>query len=115
MTKIILIALSLILCIIGLAEVLHAIKLFLFGSNHKKLSFSLVILSKENYLQQLRYVEEQRSWLGSKYADYILAINDYLEPTDIRDALEYAKKFGIIICSFNQLERVVSHLNKGRL
>ncbi len=112
MTEYILLATGLIICIVGLAEILHSVKLFLFSSNKKSSTYSLVILSNENYLGQLRYVAEQRNWLGSKYADYVVAINDFLDFDNINKASTFAKSKGIMICSLKQFESVILYFKK---
>lgn len=115
MVEFILYSLVLVLCILGLAEVLHSIKLFLVTSKQKRLTYSVIILSNNTFNQQIRYVYEQRRWLGRKYADYIIAINDFLNAANQEIALQKAKTNGIIVCSFKELESVVLYFNKGRL
>lgn len=115
MVEFILYSFGLVLCILGLAEVLHSVKLFLVTSRQKRLTYSVIILSNNNYSQQLRYVYEQHRWLGKKYADYIIAINDFLDVSNRDSALQKAKANGIIVCSFKELESVVLYFNKGRL
>lgn len=113
MIKILLLIVVSLLCIFGLAEILHSIKLHFIYSKKSGPSFSVVCLDKSNAEQQLYFAASQRQWLGKKYADHIIAINSFLECQDYIKCEKIAKKHGIIYCSFEELDSVLLYFTAG--
>ena len=77
----------LIFSVFGFCEALHNLKLLLIFPKRKMQSNMVVILSKDTAEQQMLFVGEQQKWLGTKYADRIIAVYENL-PFDTVEACE---------------------------
>lgn len=88
----------LIPAVLGVAEILHAIKLTLLSG--KKQSFGVLVISpeKESFCEQLLSAAEKFKWNGRRYAERIIVL-DVLEDENIRnECISLAGKLGIEVC-----------------
>ncbi|MGN0493582.1 MAG: hypothetical protein ACI4F7_08045 [Acutalibacteraceae bacterium] len=91
----IIITLLLCLSMLGLAELLHGIKLRLTAPRRKALTYSVVLLSGNDPEEQLLFAVQQKMWLGSSYSDYIIAVNNGLDKKRDKACRYIAEKYGV--------------------
>lgn len=104
------ISLGVILAILGLCELLHTIHLAsIFKKKQVKL-LSVVFLKPEHSVLQLKFATEQRRWLGSDFAEYVIGVTDGITDTELKVCELFAKENGIILCSKELLSRVADNL-----
>lgn len=103
MTEIIILILTVLLCTLGLAEVIHAVKLYIFSPKKKPLSYFVVYLGKEDPESQLRYLGERYLWQGKRLADNVIAVNSEVSFESFKPCAEIAAKYNIIYCSAETL------------
>lgn len=93
--KLILLFLCIIFSILGLCEALHNIKLLLiFPKRRMKLS-SVVILNEKTAVQQMLFVGEQYKWLGTKFADRVIAVCENFSSDTVEECKTIADKYDI--------------------
>lgn len=100
----IIIAVLLCLSMLGLAELLHGIKLRLTAPRHKAPTYSVVLLSCGEPEEQLLFAVGQKMWLGSGYSDYIIAVNNGLEEKEDKACRYIAEKYGAYYLTPNELK-----------
>lgn len=83
MVKATLIIIGLVLCIWGLCELIHTVSLYAVCPKHRQKSCSVIWLKHRNAWEQLRYARLQMRWLGSAYADVIIAVTDSIPPQEL--------------------------------
>ena len=99
MIEIILILMLLFPSMLGLAEILHFIKVYILLSKVKPQKTVLVYLKGKKSVEQLEYVIEEYHWYGEQYAKKIAAI-DYGIPDDlIEECKEIAKRNNVLFYS----------------
>lgn len=103
MTEIIVSVILVLLCTLGLAEVIHAVKLYIFSPVKKALSYYVVYLGSDNPESQLRYLGEKYLWQGKRFADNVIAVNSAVGQESFKNCAEIAEKYNIIYCSAEQL------------
>lgn len=89
--------------ILGLAEILHIVKLFLLGGKTKIKSVLVVVPNNENYFKQLMNISEQKRWQGDKYAEKIIVLNTLLEKEKFFECRILAEKLGFEFCDKYEL------------
>lgn len=103
LTEIIILILAVLLCTLGLAEVIHALKLYIFSPKKKPLSYLVVYLGKDDPESQLRYLGEKYLWQGKRLADNVIAVNSAVSPESLKTCAEIAAKYNIVYCSAESL------------
>lgn len=103
MTEIIILILAVLLCTLGLAEVIHAVKLYIFSPRKKPLSYLVVYLEKDDPESQLRHLGEKYLWQGKRLADNVIAVNSAVSLESFKPCAEIAAKYNIIYCSAESL------------
>lgn len=64
--------------IIGLAEIIHALKLLLISPKRPACRILVVCPDSENYEGQLLHISERCRWMGDGYAEKIVVLNSAL-------------------------------------
>lgn len=100
MIEIILLILCLIPAMLGLAELLHSLKLYILAPKNKAISYTVICLTGYSPQQQLRFAIEKYSWMGEKS---IIAVNTFVPEEDFEECREIAEKNNIIFCSADEL------------
>ncbi len=85
----------LIFAILGLCEAVHNFKLFLIFPKRKMQSSMVVVLDKDTAEQQMIFVGEQQKWLGTKFADRVIAVCENLPSETVEICKQLAVKYGI--------------------
>lgn len=111
MIKIILIILFGIMALLGLTEMFHAVKLIFISPDETARSYSVIVLSSGYAVEQLRYAYEQRLWLGSVYADDIIAVVSRLDDDEISECESFAEGRDITLCKDDINERITGLYN----
>lgn len=88
-------ALLLCLSMLGLAELLHGIKMRLTAPRHRALTYSVVLLSGDDPEDQLLFAVGQKMWLGNAYSDYIIAVNNGLDEKGDKACRFIAERYGV--------------------
>ena len=100
----IIIATLLCLSMLGLAELLHGIKIRLTAPRHRALTYSVVFLSGDDPEEQLLFAVGQKMWLGSSYSDYIIAVNNGLDEKGDKACRYIAEKYGANYLTLSELK-----------
>lgn len=104
------ISFGVILAILGLCELLHTIHLAsIFKKKEVKL-LSVVFLKPERSVLQLKFATEQRRWLGSDFAEYVIGVTDDISDTELKECELFAKQNGVVLCNKELLSRVADNL-----
>lgn len=98
MLKMILFAVLIVLACMGLAELLHLLRMCFIAPKTKVKTFMVVWLDGENAAQRLNYVGNQLNWLGRRYAEYRIAAYDALSPEDTATCSKIAQKYDMVYC-----------------
>ena len=97
--KLILFFVILILAILGLSEFLHILKLLFISQKRKMYTRLYIELHEDTALKQLAFAGEQLLWLGSKYAEKVVAVGDGLTEETLFECKRLSEKYGIeILC-----------------
>ena len=103
MAEIIFIFIFTIPAILGLAEILHTVRI-LFVSTHKiERSILIIVPNNENFSKQLIYTAEQYRWHGNRYAERIVVLDYLLNEENKQECALLARKFNFQICSKTEL------------
>ena len=101
MIEIIFLIIFLLLAILGLAEVMHTIRLKIAYNYEEKENYVLIVLKPHTAEQQLRYIAEQSRWQGRKQVKSIIAVYNSGKPSDY--CKQIAKEHNIVICTPREL------------
>lgn len=110
MIKIILIILLGIMALLGLTEMFHAVKLIFISPDESAAAYSVIVLSPGYAVEQLRYAYEQRLWLGSAYADDIIAVVSRLDSDEISECESFAESRDIMLCKDDINEKIAGNV-----
>lgn len=108
--EVLLIIAGTVLAIGGLCEGMHAIRLFGIMNPKKNPMICVVPLKSEMSASQLNFAAEQQNWLGEDFAKYIIALTDGIEDKELECCKLAADDKGIILCSSNELSRIIKNL-----
>jgi len=111
MAEILLVLFFLIPAMLGIAEILHIIKLYILFPKSAE-SYVIIYLKNENASGQLMYALEQYFWFGKKYAKNIIAVNSGLSSDNYEICKSIALKHNIIFCSEEELQTVLKVIKK---
>ncbi len=93
--KLFLIFIVLVFSIFGLCEALHNLKLLLIFPKRKMQSSMVVILKENTAEQQMLFVGEQYKWMGTKFADRVIAVCENFSAEMVEECKSIADKYGI--------------------
>ena len=102
--KYILFAVLLILAMLGLAEFLHGLVLFLTAPKKSGVTYAVLALSEQDPETQISFAAEQRAWMGSSYADGIIALDLGLSEEKRKRSMDAAKRHHVIFCDAEELK-----------
>ena len=108
----IIIALGLCFALLGLAELMHGIRLRLMLTGKKPYTYTVIFLSGSDPAGQIRFAAEQKKWHGSAYSDRIIAVNNGILPAQENECRFAAMQCGALYLSSEKLpEALVSPEN----
>lgn len=107
MAEIIFILLFAVPAILGLAEIIHTVKLWIVASGSPKKRVLVVIPDDKDFPEQILSSYEEIKWQGSKLAEKIVVVDTLLCEESKQECKALAKKLGIEICSNSELCYVI--------
>ncbi|MBR7132482.1 MAG: hypothetical protein IKD04_03025 [Clostridia bacterium] len=93
----------LLLAVLGLAELIHSVKLCLLAPKEAAISYKIIFLKGSLPQHQLKIAVEQSAWSGKKLTGNIIAVNSFLEGEALEECRFIAQKNGVIFCSAEEL------------
>ena len=93
--------------ILGLAELLHAVKLYILKPKKSLISYKIIFLLNENCVEQLLYAKERFLWQGRSENLNLILVNSALNEENFKICGEIAKKYGLIYCTAEELENYI--------
>ena len=103
MAEIVFIFIFTIPAILGLAEILHTVKVLLFSSNRCHNTTLIIVPEDDNFSKQLIYASEQYRWHGDSYAKKIVVLDYLLSEENKKECALLARNFNFQICSKTEL------------
>ncbi len=85
--------------ILGLAEMLHTVRLWFVAASKCGKKILVVIPDDDNFERQLTSVFEEGKWQGERLAHKIVVVNSFLTGPNQKECELLAEKFGFKICS----------------
>ena len=113
MIEIIFISIVAILSVLGICEVIHAVRLLLLLPERRYYNYSLLYLKKGKAISQLKFAVEQRKWFGDTYAEFIIAVYDDLDSEELKTCSELVKKDDVVICPIQITEDIIRGISKN--
>lgn len=95
---------------LGLAELIHALRLLCIAPKKRALTYMVIYLNDDCAEQQLAHFLEQRAWLGSRYADFTIAIDSDLSEKNKQACHRLAENSDIIFCGSECLDTATGTL-----
>ncbi len=110
MIKSVLLVCVAILAIIGLSEVIHIVRLLLASPKGAQKNYMILWLKVPCAAAQLRFAAAQRKWLGSGYAETVIAVTSGIES---EKANELSRTFtdGFVFCPIEALQDILVSLS----
>ena len=105
MFDIIFVVLFMIPAMLGLAELLHILRLRLLKPDNKVLCYKVIILTNDNPMSQMLYEIEKYAWQGKSSALNLIFINTLLEGKKIDECRLTAEKKGFIFCGTQEFKK----------
>lgn len=112
MWEIFIFGLIIVFACMGLSELIHSVHMALVAPNHKKKTFSVVMLEGEDAKAQLIYAGMQNKWLGKSVSEYKIAAYGALAPQEKELCEKIANKYDMIFCPKEALEHIISTLSE---
>lgn len=113
MIEIVLISIVAIFSVLGICELIHAVRLFFIVPKRRYYNYSLIYLKKGKALKQLKFAIEQRKWFGDTYAEFIIAVYDNLNDEELNYCSSLAKYYDVVICPIQITEDVIKSISKS--
>ena len=94
--------------ILGIAEILHFIKIYIINPRPKVQKYVLLFLCGENCFEQLKVLFDEYVWKGKNYAEKIIALDCGIK--DCEECLKFAAEKGITVLKNENLVKVLQNL-----
>lgn len=82
---------------LGLAEMLHTLKMHLLSSPKRCERVLLIYPDDENFQRQIMKTAEERNWRGEKFAQRVLVSIKNISQENTEDAIILVRKYGFEI------------------
>ena len=82
---------------LGLAELLHTLKMHLLSSPKQCERVLVVYPDDENFLRQIMKTAEERKWQGEKFAQRVLVSIKNISEENAEEVMSLAEKYGFEI------------------
>ncbi len=100
MIEIVLLMICLVPTMLGLAEIIHWLKLLILSPKKKVPSYVVLYLTESSPREQISFAAEKYSYYGDRN---IIAVNTFVREEDFEECKAIADKNDIIFCSANEL------------
>lgn len=101
--KIFLAFVFLIPAMLGVAEILHKLKIIILAPKRADVSYNVIFLNNSEPVEQLSNAIYQSNWHGREYYGVLVAVNDFLNEENFVLCKELAQKNGVVFCSLKEL------------
>lgn len=108
MVEIFLVILFLIPAMLGLAEILHILKLYILKPQNPIISYKMIILTDSSPVEHMKYVIEQYLWQSKKNNSSLIFVNSLLCEENFKACKNLAEHYGF---SFYSKEEIKEYLN----
>ena len=103
MAEICLMILFLIPAMLGLAEILHILKLYILKPQNPIIAYKVVILTDDMPLEIMKYVIEQHVW-NKNNSSQLIFVNSLLSQNNFDKCKQFAEEYGIGFCTKDKVE-----------
>ena len=103
-------AVLIVLASLGLAELIHLIRMVFLRPHEQIKTFYVVMLEGGETSKKLEYVGKQTEWHGKSFAKYTVAAYDGLSGEETAECARAAKKYDMIYCPTQLLGHVITTL-----
>ena len=104
MFEIFLLVLFLIPAMLGLAEILHILKLHILKPQKPMISYKVIILTDDTAVENMRYAIEQYLWQPGNNNGNLVFVNSLLNKENFTVCKELAERYSIGFYSKKELE-----------
>ena len=111
MGEIIFFALFTIPALLGVAELIHLIKVYIISPKNTAVKYLLIFLGKNSPYEQLTTVAEEFFWRGKKYAQNIIAVNLDISDEDYIYCRSFCDKNNFIFCNVDEISEYAELLS----
>lgn len=113
MAEIILLLIFLVPAMLGTAELLHILKLYIAYPKNMLGGYYLIFLTEQNAALQLHSAIERANWLGRKYIGGIIAVNSGLSAEKYECCEKIARAYNVIYCSEEEFCGMLAKVKNG--
>ncbi len=107
MAEAVLFLLFIIPAVLGLAEIIHTVKHYLFAGKRYQGQILLIIADDNSFRLQLENVANQRNWYGNSYPQRILVLPDKLTQENKGLCEKEANRLSLEICEAENLTKIL--------
>lgn len=111
MGEVIFFAIFTIPALLGVAELIHLIKVYIISPKTNSIKYLLVFLGENSPYEQLTAVAEEFFWRGKKYAHNIIAINTGIKEEDYIYCRSFCDKNNLIFCNADEVNEYIELLS----
>ncbi|MCQ2441241.1 MAG: hypothetical protein MJ076_05045 [Clostridia bacterium] len=104
MVKAVLIIITILFAVSGLCEFIHSLRLFFILPEKDRKSLCIIKLEPQKAVQQVKFVLEQSNWLGSLYAERIVAVCDGIDGAELEICRKMVEESEIMLCTDGAFE-----------
>ncbi len=103
MAEIIFLFLFAIPALLGIAELLHTVKMWLYGINKNGSKTVVIVPTDDNFEALTVNCARQSAWYSKSFADKIIVVNSLLSEKNFKDCEELTKRLEMEFCSKSEL------------
>ncbi len=85
--------------ILGLAEILHSVRLWFMSSGKKGKRILVIFPDNEDFAKQILGTYEQAKWHGERLAQRIIIVDTLLDETNRKECKKLVKSLDLKMCS----------------
>ncbi len=100
--------LFLIPAMLGLAEILHFVKLYILKPKKAMISYKVVILTNDTAVENMRYAIEQYLWQAGRNGSSLIFVNSLLNKEIFFACKEIAERYDVGFYSKKELEEYLN-------
>ncbi len=89
--------------LLGFAELLHLLKVYIISPKIRAVKYCIVFLGDNAPCKQLALAAEELFWRGRKYAQNIIAVDCGINEDEYHICRSFCDKHSFIFCSYNEL------------
>ena len=91
---------------LGLAEILHTVKMLIITPKSQSNKAFVLVPENDDFEDQIINLAEQIKWNGKKYTERVIVLETLLSDENKVKCCALAKKFGFEICSKSDLTEI---------